>query len=426
MIRRNDLAIALVVLVTVPAGFGCAGESQSSTVWDGSVRDSAGVTIVENFGTPLWQEEDRWSLSEVLKIGSLEGEPEYQFGRISGLRMLSDGRIVVADAHAHRVRFFSPDGVHQRTVGTTGSGPREFGSGSGLNLITSGDTVMVWDGANGQVHWLGPDGTWLGSWRTVPKDGWVMRTWDDAPTGRVVTQMTPLRVPDSPVTDTLDILLIRDVRGGVSDTLGRVPSTKTFSRSGDTPEWHMYAGDPDFDLTWEGGVVAGRSDRYRLSVYDANGDLERIISLVRERLPFTDRDRSLLLGRLEDQLREDGVPQGRVAQLKSAFHFEDTYPAFRRFLSGPLGTVWVQHVRPLTALSDDELENWNAFSLRPPGAPEWDVFDREGRYLGVVIIPPQFDPRFKGDKIYGIWEDELEVQHVLITRIEGLPPPDDG
>jgi hypothetical protein len=54
------------------------------------------------------------------------------------------------------------------------------------------------------------------------------------------------------------------------------------------------------------------------------------------------------------------------------------------------------------------------------GAREWDVFDSDGRFLGVVTLPHLFSPKlFRGEKIYGIGRDELEVQYVVGLRIVG-------
>lgn len=53
---------------------------------------------------------------------------------------------------------------------------------------------------------------------------------------------------------------------------------------------------------------------------------------------------------------------------------------------------------------------------------EWDVFDPEGRYLGVIELPCSDRAlTFAGDRIYGLWEDELDVQYIVAWRIEGLP-----
>jgi len=395
-------------------------EVESAAEWDGSVRDSASVDIVVNFGEPLWREEDRWTLTEVVRIGSVSGDPETQFGDITGIAIQSDGTIVVSDRMGQHLKFFAPDGSHLRTVGKSGSGPREFGSYIIVALAT-GDTLFVMDWSNMQAHWLAPDGTWLGSWKTTPKDGWRLGGWDGAATGRIVTTMTPLRMPDSPVVDTLDVVLVRDVRGAILDTLARVPSSEVFRFSGDAPEWHLWAGYPDYDLTWHGGLVTGRSDLYRLHWHDEQGALERIVSLHRERLPITGEDRTRFIDAVERVMTEQGVPPTRIQGIKDGVSFEDLYPAWRRFICGVGGTLWVQRLRPVSELSDEEVED--ALGQRPPPTPEWDVFDPEGRYLGVMEMPTSDRAfYFSGDRIYGVWEDELDVQYIVAWRIDGLPP----
>jgi hypothetical protein len=413
--------VAILSLVAAVLGVSACSEVESAAEWHGSVLDSAGVAIVDNFGEPLWREEDRWTLTEVLRIGSLSGDPETQFGNISGLVVQSDGTIVISDPMGQHLKFFASDGTYLRTVGVAGSGPREFGRGLVVGRAT-GDTLFVMDWSNMQAHWLAPDGTWLGSWKTTPADDYRFGGWDYAANGRIVTVMTPLRLPDAPVVDTLDAVLIRDVRGTVLDTLAFIPSSDVFRFAGDEPEWHLWAGYPDYELTWHGGLATGRSDLYRFWWYDDEGVLDRIVSLHRERRPMSGEDRTRFIDTLERVMTENGAPPARIALVKSAVHFEDLYPAWRRFISGVKGTLWVQRLRPVSALSDAELEDALAFN-RPPATYEWDVFDPEGRYLGVIELPCiDRALTFAGDRIYGVWEDELDVQYIVAWRIDGLPP----
>ena len=101
---------------------GCAGESQSVDEWDGTVRDSAGVTIVSNPAEGMWTEASRWTVREDLKIGAVEGDPEYHFGEVGGIAVDSRGRIFVLDAQARRIQVFSPEGEYERTAGRPGNG----------------------------------------------------------------------------------------------------------------------------------------------------------------------------------------------------------------------------------------------------------------------------------------------------------------
>jgi hypothetical protein len=291
-------------------------------------------------------------------------------------------------------------------------------------LVGPGDTVVVYDWPNRRVNWLAADLTWLGSQSLTPDDGWGLLEWEDDPSGRIVTMMEALRYPGAPVTDTLDLILARDVRGTVLDTLGRVPARLNYVVSGNVTEFYFHPGAPDVDLTWDGGMVTGRSDQYRLLRYDSTGRLTRIVNLDRERLPFTSEDRDVFLHRVEVGAKKGGASPAQIATWKSRFHFADVYPAWQRFACGPEGSLWVQQVLPYSELPPDAQETF-FIGDDPVAAHRWDVFDREGRYLGVVEEPEGFIwLRTVDDAMYGFWMDELGVQYVMALHIEGLPSHD--
>ena len=65
-----------------------------------------------------------------------------------------------------------------------------------------------------------------------------------------------------------------------------------------------------------------------------------------------------------------------------------------------------------------EGEEWSPQDL---GSNEWDVFDGEGRYLGIVALPPHFQVlREVGGVLYGVQRDEFDVQSVVGLRL--VPP----
>jgi hypothetical protein len=52
------------------------------------------------------------------------------------------------------------------------------------------------------------------------------------------------------------------------------------------------------------------------------------------------------------------------------------------------------------------------------GSNEWDVFDAEGRYLGVLAFPLRFQPIREVDGvIWGVERDEFDVQSVVGYRV---------
>jgi hypothetical protein len=420
------LTCAVVVL-------GCGESSMSAAVWDGVVRDSAGIEVVENFGTPLWREGERWQFTEILRIGTVEGEPEYEFGRITGMTVLADRRVAVADAMSHNLRFYSADGVYEQTVGTQGQGPGEFGDGPLGLLHGPGDTLLVQDVRNAQMHAIAPDGTLVGSFSLLPGEGYYISGWDDdRGEGRLVSKHTALMLPDTP-RDTLDIVLARDVRGAVIDTVARIPTSQAFSRQGDATLRYYYRGYTDFDLCGD-GLVTGRSDEYRLLWYGPDGAVRRVFSLAWEPLPLTEDDRSIIVRRWDGVFRQYQVPPERAAAIRSSLRFESTYPAYRRFICGPAATVLVQHLRPVRDLTADERREFNPGWTRPTGTLEWDVFDSEGRYLGAAALPGTDavaairTGRFVRDAdtgtwyMYTVWSDEQDVEYVVAWRLDGRVP----
>jgi hypothetical protein len=165
LILRVIVGMSILLLPLIVAV--CSGRRDATVSWDGTMRDSAGVVLVENHGTPMWGEGDGWTFTKRLRIGVADGDSTYMFGSLTGLVILSDGRVVVGDEQYHNVRFFSPAGVHPSTLGREGAGPGEFGGFIDL-LLGPGDTILAVDTRNQQASRIAPDGTWLGGFSTVP------------------------------------------------------------------------------------------------------------------------------------------------------------------------------------------------------------------------------------------------------------------
>lgn len=420
--------VSRIACVTLSAflAANCASETESAARWDGSVRDSAGIEIVDNFGEPLWRPGEEWRLVEDLRIGVQEGPPEYQFGRITGFIELSDGRIAVMDGMAAELRFFGPEGDYLYSVGEEGEGPKEFGQTWLVPMRGFGDTILVADSRNQRVTRLSPEGEWLSSFSIRPQDGWQTVNWDTSPSGLIATQFAPLHLPDAPPVDTLDVIVVRNLDGSLGDTLGRVPTSQQFRFVDQAPERRYYAGRAFFDLRWDGqGLIVGRSDEYELTWYDRNDVPERIVRLHRERDPLMEEERSALMARLEGLLKRGNRSPERIQQLKNTIAFEPYYPYYRRFMNGPNGTLWIRRIRRIRDMTPEEIEELN-FSLSVHAGPGFDVFDRDGRYLGIVQVPDDMPwSLIRGGRLFGIVRDEFDTEYLQIYRIEG-PNPDDA
>jgi hypothetical protein len=391
---------------------GCAG---SDGDWAGTMTDSAGVMIVANTAESLWGSSGGWALEEELKIGSIEGDPDYQFGMVGFIAVDSDGRIYVLDAQAQHIQVYSPDGTYEQTLGGRGGGPGEL-QGAMFVLMGPGDTLLVPDLQNMRINRYAPDGSSLGSFPVKLEDG-IPAMFRATPSGVMAEQVRQISLPGQEALENpMDRIVLLTPDGVVTDTLKTFPSGETFKLSGGAPEFNIYSPEYAWDLTDDLDLFFAINDQYRIEVYDTDGQLKRVVTMPFERKPVGERDRDAIIGFMERAWRDAGVPAQVLDQLKQNIHFGEYFPAFSTILAGPHSTMWVQHIQAASDLSEGEYASFNP--LEDSGAPEWDVFDEDGRFMGVITMPHRFAPRvIKNNLIYGVWRDELDVQYVVRLRV---------
>ena len=397
----------------------CGGEAGGAADWAGTVEDSAGVQLVKNSITPLWGEGDAWILEDVMTIGEAAGDPDYQFGQIAGIVVTSDKEIVLVDQQAQHLKVFDSAGVYQRTIGQAGSGPGEFGPGVGPVLIGRGDTLIVIDQGNQRVNVMQADGTDPADFRMSFEIG-IPLSWDVRSDGDLVYQLRALNLPNTEQRDTLDLILRASYTGEVADTLFTPKRGLSFSFGDDgQPRRMVFSPEPVWSILDTDGLCFAVNDRFRLDMYDALGDLSRVVTVPLEPKPVTDADIDFFMQTVERLLTEQGVPPEQMDIIKDTFNFAEFFPVFLQMMPGPAGSLWVQRVQEPTGMTAEERETWNP--LLDLGASEWDILDAEGRYLGMLDMPHRFQPvTFEGDLVYGIWRDEFDVQYVRVMRVVGL------
>jgi hypothetical protein len=419
MAIKRSLIVTLLGWIGVACG---GGESP----WAGTITDSAGVTIVSNDEVGVWTEADRWTVEEELRIGVRQGDPEYQFGQIGGIMADSLGRLFVLETQAQQIKVYSPDGVYEQTLGARGSGPGEM-QGAAAVLMGPGDTLVVPDLGNLRLNRYAPDGSDLGSSPIDMQQG-IPLVFQATPSGVLVRQVRQFNFAGQPaIEDPHDAIVRFAVDGTLLDTLLTIPSGQSFSTSAGPPQYKIYSAEPAWDYSDALGLIYAVNDEYRISVYSADGELERVITMPYEPAPVSERDKEVFLDFVERYLSIAGFSAQGIATMKSRIDFGEFFPAFASLVAGPEGTIWVQHTQALSELSEEERENFNPIALGGAmgnlgvyGTSDWDVFDGAGRYLGLVTLPARFTLRtIRDDKIYGVWRDELDVQYVLRLRILG-------
>lgn len=367
-------------------------------VWTGTVDTlTSGQVVVTNPATPSWAPGSEWRVEEELRIGRLDGDGPDLFGRITSLAVDRGGRIWIVEGQAQELRVFSASGEHIRTVGRRGGGPGEFERAVRIDLAPDGH-LWVMDPMNGRLSVIDTAGRYIEG-KKVPA-GFVLMPWpggfDDAgryyaPVPRFEPSFEIIRIRHDTALLPLDTIEARP-----RDPIERADFT--IERNGVTA---VSAGVP-----FQGGLRTKSSpagtywslltDHYRLQEYSITGDTLRTITRAHTPLPVTAADRE----QAREGLKWFTDQGGRVDWSK----IPNTKPLAHEFFFDDEGHTWVG-IRSASG----ELGR------------EFDIFDPEGRYLGVVEVPFRLEidpaPVFRNGVLYGVTRDELEVPYVVVARV---------
>lgn len=402
---RASTPARLAALAALPLLAACGGDTRAAAP---VVRDSAGVRIVEN-ARPAWGEGEGWRLSPepLVDVGLAEGDAAYQFGRVAGALRLDDGRIVVADGQANELRWFDATGRHLKTAGRKGGGPGEF---DGLHAVLRlpGDSVAAWEWSH-RLSVFGPGGDFVRSRRIEPpREGMILNAQGVFPDGSVLAAPGGSLIFNTGagvVRDTSALLRYAADGAGV-DTLGRFPGTQMFSMSGtDNGGWASIApvpfGTATFHAVHGGRLYVADNSRFEVSVHDGRGKLLRRFRAPHRTEPLTPaevaRYREVQLAAAGESGFERQVQERTLA----AMQFPETKSAFADMRVDRTGAVWLRE---------------HAIGSDAPG--RWTVFAEDGTLLGTVELPAGLRVlEIGGDYVLGVWNDELDVQHVRLHRL---------
>ena len=430
-LRPALLIIAISVLPFVSAGCDAGPAGEPGVV----VADSSGVRIVEN-ETPGWAADEAWYVTAEprVRIGVLEGAPEYQLDRVTGATILSDGRVAVADMGSSQVRFFDPDGRYLSRIGQAGDGPGEFRQITGLFRLPD-DRLAVKD-RGARIHLFRPDGTLLGAvqlgdvvieldpvtFHENPPANVVVVSWPDDSSfvGYESTQPTLSATREFEESETLERAYVRFTVGGSDGRGGEAPASVdrrgTFSASDGQEIVRLAAetfhphprnvvlaevfGAAVYHSTTDDALILGLSAPGELHWYTLDGRLERIARRVWS-------DRPVTSDMIEGYVRRSSPPLPEALARERTFG--ERLPAFSALRVDEGGHVWVREYEPEHAAATMQ------YIRTPDGPSNWSVFDATGRWMGTVELPPRFALlEVAEDHLLGLRRDELDVEYVEI------------
>ena len=389
--------------------------------------DSAGVPVATAV-TTLWSPEEAWSVAEppMLRIGTVDGPPEYQFADVVAAVRLGDGRIVVADRASAELRSYDAEGTFQWRAGGEGEGPGEFRS---LDFVgrMAGDSLVTYDGRLVRVQVFDPEG---GLARTLPALATGLTTEigsvpDKAVAvvdGRVLLRFTALGVgkPSGIVRWPSERLVSLDLATGAGATLMVVPGYEAMV------EWraedhyihgsYVFGNGPEYDAA-AGRLALIDTEAYSVRILDPRDG--SLLGIVRRDVPSLGVTEAIFQTYLDGIVAEvfgdaADAPPDRVDLLRRMWTERpraSSLPVLRSVHVDALGNLWVT---PFFVVGTE-----------PPPA---DVFAPDGSWLGSVSLPAGLDRGFNNygaphleigdDYILGVWEGELGVQQVRLYRLD--------
>lgn len=358
------------------------------------VRDSAGVTIVENF-RPEWPEGTGWTMeAEPERI--LEGAAD-----VTGAALLTDGTVVLLDAMAHQLHFYGADGELLISAGREGAGPGEFTSPTGLRRY-HGDSVAVFDPGLGRISVFSAAGEFARSVPVrlaAPQIELVGTLGDGSFIVRAVGFGRNRGIWREPARYAL---ILPD--GSAFDTLAVLPGEEFFRTHfrGRSLYGHRPFGRAAIGAAGRDVLVVNTGDDCTLAVYGADRETAMLVRLSCERRRLASETLVAF-----ERARLSGIRNAATRELYAALYAANKVP-------------YPKVARPYDQLLVDARGNlWIGRYLLPnDGVRHWLVFRTDGRLLGTVVTPVDLTIQQVGDEhLVGIVRDDLDRARVEIHRL---------
>lgn len=348
--------------------------------------DTVGSKVVRvmNPGPTAWADTNGWKLVLERTIQPKEGEPG-ELQRPSTVLRTSKGQFVVSDVGAPSISLYDASGRFIRLLGRAGAGPGEYRNPA---IALDHDTLVIQDGRLGRVTRMTLDGKVTSSFLAKSNSGGMGIDLDG--TGRV-----PVPVFDG-----------KSRYWAFYSAAGKALDSLKLPEASPTQQWSFgteggygsqsipYGSYNLYRLLRDGLVLYGNTGSHQFLITRNGRDTVRIFG------------RSGVLGTLiPDSLRE------------SAFKQATQNPALRAVAKASdipkRHTVW-------SGLHEDGSGNFWIFSGSYwDSAHRFDVYTRDGRYLGAVPLAfSSAQVAVLGDRIGVIDTDADDLPRIRIYRID--------
>jgi hypothetical protein len=364
--------------------------------------------VVRADNAPEWGTSVR--LVRELRIGALDGAPEYTFGRISSVTAGPDGSIFVVDAQVPVVRQYDAAGKHVRSFGRRGTGPGELQNPEAVAIAGSQLVVrdirnrrfVVYPLAGGEPsHWNYQSSS--ASFRpiVVHTDG-AISTPFSFPRGNGDWQQAVLRYdPDGAVRDTLNT-----PRFGAEPVMLTVAAGPGGGRASYSI---AYLPAPVWVFTAKRQFIGGLPSRYSVVIVD--GRSVKRIDRGTQPVTVSAEERNELMSSTERTIRSANDPNFKW----NGPEVPSVKPFYKEVRVDSEERIWVHlHGRSIRV---EPTSPQDQVMYREPVI--YDVISSAGRYLGQIRFPDGFVlHHIQGSQVWGTERGELDVQYVVRYGIQ--------
>ena len=392
--RRCAIVLGLGLAVTA-----CASDADTAPELTVQRDTIDGVAYLRHTGpTVVSQLEPLTSVGLVGMAGD-EPSPE-EFSRIESVIADAAGDMYVADAFTFEIRVFAPDGRFLRRLSRKGQGPGEIEGMHGTAWLR-GDTMVVMDYGNARLSLLTAMGEAVGQWPWLRLTGSgrflfnggadevYAHTLARPRSGEERSRSAWVRYTVEGPQDTLDI-----------PTFDPPPGTRAICQGDGIGFFAHPFGDQLLSRPAPARErVLAWSSEYRLAFVDAAGDTVRVVT----------RD----------------VAPTALADSVWAPVAED-YAEFRASWAGANceGEITRPQVRPVLEDIVFDHDGRMLVEYLTEAGPAFDLFGLDGVWLATFMSPADRDPSvapfLRGDRLYLVTKDDLDVQQVRAYRRDSL------
>ena len=365
-------------------------------------------------------------MTHVSRVGRFNGPEDHLIAGVESFTVGWRGEVYVADVG---VRVFSPDGEDVRWIAREGKGPGEVGTVRGMAVDRTG-RLLILDRSNARITVLDTSGAILDHWRLPygrsTTGGSALVSF---PSGETLLRFSPPLHTDERWRGFPKPIFLRfDSAGALLDTIFAPARFESKCTTRDDP--HFAGGfwrdkrEPFFPkIKWtatrSGELVYGCPSEYEIDRVQSGGQVSRIVHR-REPMVEPPEVRDAFVESLEQWARL----VGRDWQWKGE-RPPERKPYYHQLIAGRHGRLWVwpAHLRESRPNPRDPFSRlW-----LDPRTGTFDVFDRDGRFLGPVLLPEgaRFqwfsgwgEPFVAGDTVWLVRRDSLDVEYVDRLLVE--------